>query len=81
MKCMHFTEKISHLKCEVFGLKINMIQGSAGKCVLLHQPGPTALAQSALLHSISLVLHFPCDKLPEVSVKRKITFHYPQEKK
>lgn len=35
----------------------------------------------SLLHSISLILHFPCDRLPEVSVKRKITFHYPQETK
>lgn len=46
---------------------------------------PTARSHSpcsvSLLHSISLILHFPCDKLLEVSVKRKITFHYPQEMK
>lgn len=82
MKCMYFSEQISHLKCEVFGLKINMIQGSAVEvCLLLRQPGPTTLAQSALSHSASPILHFPCDKFPEVSVKRQITFHYPQETK
>lgn len=82
MKYMHFTEQISHLKCEIFGLKINMIQGSATELyLLLRQPGPTALAQSALLHSISLILHFPCNKFPEVSVKMQITLHYPQETK
>lgn len=64
---MHFTEQMSHLKCEVFGLKINMIQGSVVEVyLLLHQPGPTILAWSALLHSVSLILHFPCDEFPEV---------------
>lgn len=32
---MHFTEQISLLKCEVFGLKITMIQSSAVEVHLL----------------------------------------------
>jgi len=79
---MHFAEQISRLKCEGFSLKRDVIQVSAVEVyLLLWQPGPSALAQSALLHSISLILHLPSDKFPEVSVKRQITFHYPQETK
>lgn len=68
------------LQCEVFSLQTLTIQGSAVEARLpRRQPGPAALAQSALLHRASLILHFPCDKFPGVSAKRQITFHYPQE--
>lgn len=74
----------ANLSLEKWGLWFENKYGSrlsCEVCVLLWQPGPTLLIQSALLHSISLSLHFPCDKLPEVSVKRKITSHCPQETK
>lgn len=72
----------ANLSLEMWGLQFENKHDSGLSCgTVFAAPGPAILAQSALLHSVSLILHFPCDKFPEVSVKRQIAFHYPQEMK
>lgn len=77
MKYTYFTGQISHLKCEVLHLKLNVNQSwDVEVRLLLQPPGPFVLL---LWHSSGLILHFPCDRLPEVNVKRQIAFHCPQK--